>query len=330
MSVWVSCQIGNVLFADHQSYSPGQLQIQRGRDALLINANSFCNNQYGQLKSPWSNVLNISCVRRIGTGDGTNKVFALPVGLSFTPASWRFFFKDKGLWSGPQAGTVAAGQATLTTAPPSGAEVFADISEGVQSYPESMGSSGTAIKVLDYRRANDYVYLAGDCRNAYQQQNGTANVAVELIRQVVYLRPNVVVVYDRVETTRPDFYKRPQWHFLPAAKTSIAGEFFTVELGGSKLWGETLSLDFITTSLETVLNSGQNGAVPVQQLRVNITQPAAKARFLTVFQVGETGGQFAIPDHDADDSETLESVTLAGWKVEFSREGAATCGVTRV
>lgn len=35
---WLSLQMGNLLPADHQNYSPGQLQISRGPDRLLINA----------------------------------------------------------------------------------------------------------------------------------------------------------------------------------------------------------------------------------------------------------------------------------------------------
>ena len=39
-STWVAVCLGNLLAADHQAYSPGQLQIRRGGDDLLINGNA--------------------------------------------------------------------------------------------------------------------------------------------------------------------------------------------------------------------------------------------------------------------------------------------------
>lgn len=56
-STWMAFQLGNLLAADHQSYSPGHLQIQRGGDDLLINANGRGLNQSYYLKSRWSNLI---------------------------------------------------------------------------------------------------------------------------------------------------------------------------------------------------------------------------------------------------------------------------------
>ena len=44
-STWVSFQLGNLLDTDHQTYSPGQLEIQRGGDALLANAAAVVEDQ---------------------------------------------------------------------------------------------------------------------------------------------------------------------------------------------------------------------------------------------------------------------------------------------
>lgn len=54
-STWVSFQLGNLLSTDHQSYSPGQLQIQRGGDGLLINAPVATGYQAAQWKSQYGN-----------------------------------------------------------------------------------------------------------------------------------------------------------------------------------------------------------------------------------------------------------------------------------
>ena len=53
-STWMSFQLGNLLGADHQTYSPGQLEIQRGGDGLLINAPVYGDYQsayYGRASS---------------------------------------------------------------------------------------------------------------------------------------------------------------------------------------------------------------------------------------------------------------------------------------
>jgi hypothetical protein len=55
--VWVAFQMGNLLPADHQSYTPGQLQIRQGADDLLINGNAPGKNQPGCRKSSYGNTV---------------------------------------------------------------------------------------------------------------------------------------------------------------------------------------------------------------------------------------------------------------------------------
>jgi len=59
-STWMSFQLGNLLDAGHQSLAPGQLQIQRGGDDLLINANAIGGNQTLSTKSSFSNLIAIN------------------------------------------------------------------------------------------------------------------------------------------------------------------------------------------------------------------------------------------------------------------------------
>lgn len=54
---WASIQMGNLLQADHQSFTPGQVQIQRGGDDLLVNANALGDNQTNQYKSGFGNTI---------------------------------------------------------------------------------------------------------------------------------------------------------------------------------------------------------------------------------------------------------------------------------
>lgn len=324
MSIVASLQMGNVLFADHQSYCPGQFELWRNGDCLLVNANAPApgggNNQYAQRKSPWGNTVNISSLRKIGVGDGIVKVFQVPTDLSFVPKSWRFWTFDKGLWSdSPIAFTeLAPGIITTTTPPPAGTEVFADFSEGLQSYPESMSSNyGTGVLDLAYEVTPEYVYKAGDFKCAYQQQQSNGNVCTELTRQMVYLRPNIWVFYDRVTTTKPDFVKQVRWHMLGTVPAAAIQNEFSATVNKSFLCGQAFSPDPIKTELATVLNSGQDGPKPVQRISVSLAKPAAKARYLTVLQALDLT---TVPMQVTYDPIT-ESVMIANSSVAFFREG---------
>jgi hypothetical protein len=56
-SVWLGTLFGNLVPCDHQTYSPGLLQINRGPDALVVDANAVATNQEPRNKSQFSNAL---------------------------------------------------------------------------------------------------------------------------------------------------------------------------------------------------------------------------------------------------------------------------------
>ncbi len=58
-STWLAFQLGNLVDADHQAYNQGQLEIQRGADALLINANEVGGNQTPSTESSYGNLVAI-------------------------------------------------------------------------------------------------------------------------------------------------------------------------------------------------------------------------------------------------------------------------------
>lgn len=64
-STWVTFQLGNLLETDHQQDCQGQLQMQRGADGLLINANAVDENQ---LPSTQSSIGNLMCIDDNGVG----------------------------------------------------------------------------------------------------------------------------------------------------------------------------------------------------------------------------------------------------------------------
>jgi len=67
-STWVAFQLGNLLETEHQQNCQGQLEIQRGGDGLLINANEIGENQTPSTQSSFGNLM---CIDDNGVGTQT-------------------------------------------------------------------------------------------------------------------------------------------------------------------------------------------------------------------------------------------------------------------
>jgi hypothetical protein len=213
----VSLEMGNLLMADHQDYTPGQLQIARGGDDLLINA--WAPGHYQSLqKSTYGNTMVVD-----DNGDGEQ--------------NYRW---SMGVWYGSPGVTINAYEAT-----------------------------------------SSYVYEYGNYMAAYSKDSnpGGGGSVSYLTRQMVYLEPNYVVVYDRVTTNKASYPKQARWHFLSAP--TIAGNQFIVAQGSSKLFGATFSSAPLSISSGTVNVGGST----IQQLIVNNQNQAANADYITAFQV---------------------------------------------
>src|SRR5262249_20868970 len=74
-STWLAFQLGNMIDADHQTNSPGQLQIQRGGDDLLINTNAL-----GGPLDPHDHSANANLVVINDNGDG-NQTYPYNMGV---------------------------------------------------------------------------------------------------------------------------------------------------------------------------------------------------------------------------------------------------------
>ncbi|MFM7149229.1 MAG: hypothetical protein ACKO23_05260, partial [Gemmataceae bacterium] len=265
---WVSLQMGNLLQADHQTCSPGQLQIQRGGDELLANA-----------LAP--------------TLGGDNNI---------TPFQQSTY------------GNLVA---------------IDDNREGAQRVPFGMnvtyGNPGVVIKA--YEAASDYVYVDGDYRAAYNPDpdSGAINPVTELTRQVVFLRPDYVIVYDRVATRKESYAKQLRWHFLSAP--TVTGNAFVEKRGQSKLFGQTFSTVPLSTTLSTVFVPTSNTPVPISRLVTKNTAQTASVRYVTAFQVADASKVASDPMlHVQSSDKRLEGVQVGDQMVLFGRDGTVDLG----
>ena len=156
-STWLSFQLGNMLWADHQGSNPGHMQIQRGKDDLLVNANAVGEQQDPHAKSSFSNLIAID-----------------------------------------------------------------DNGEGAQNYRWNMGFwYGTpGVFITSHEETAPYVYIAGDYHNAYSRSSNPdgGGSCSELTRDILYVRPNSIFVYDRATTIKSTYPKQLQWHVLACAR----------------------------------------------------------------------------------------------------------------
>ncbi len=131
------------------------------------------------------------------------------------------------------------------------------------------------------RRSNNYVYMAGNYAAAYSPSNnpGSGGPVSQLTREMVYLQPDYVVVYDRVTTIDPSYTKQQQW--MLANAPTVSGNSFAETVGGSSLFGQTFSKIPLTTTVTPIQVAG----VTVQQLINQNTSPTANVNYVTAFQV---------------------------------------------
>jgi hypothetical protein len=255
-STWVSFQLGNLLKADHQTYTPGQVQLQRGADALLVNANAIGGAQSLTTKSSFGNLIAID-----DNGDGVQ--------------TYRW---STGVWYGSPG--------VVTTA---------------------------------YEATNAYMYVAGDYHAAYSRNTapGLGGPASELIRQVVYLRPDFVLVHDRATTIKDAYPKQLQWHFLNAP--SVSGNSWVEAVGSSKLFGQTFSSQPITTTAQPVTD----GTATVYRVATNNAAPSQKVRYITALQTAPstTASMVATQQVTSTDGR-MEGVQMANQVVLFGTDGA--------
>jgi hypothetical protein len=260
---WVSAQIGNPLAADHQSFTPGQVQIQRGADDLLVNANALGDNQSGVFKSTYGNTI-----------------------------------------------------------------VVDDNGEGAQTYRYSMGVwYGSPGVVTTYEAGANYTYLSGDYHAAYSSNlnPGGGGSTSELNREVVYLNPNYVVIYDRVTTIKDYYVKQQRWHFAQAP--TVSGNSFVETVGTSRLFGQTFSTVPLTTTLAPV----QVGNATVQELITQNASPTASVRYVTAFQVApSTTAAMDSTSQILSTDSRMEGTQVGNQVVLFGRNGVvdATVPVT--
>jgi hypothetical protein len=203
--------------------------------------------------------------------------------------------------------------------------VIDDNGDKLQNYRFSMGlwygSPGVAVDA--YEAAKGYVYVSGDYHAAYSlnTKQGAGGPARELTRQMVYVRPNYVFVYDRVTTVKASYAKQQRWHFLHVP--DVADTAFTAGAGQSKLFGRT----FAAFPLKATHAPVKVGSATVHQLIIENARPVPKLRYVSVLQVAAfTTRDMAAARHVRTGDSRMEGAQLGDHLVLFGSEGPVDLG----
>jgi heparin/heparan-sulfate lyase len=144
--------------------------------------------------------------------------------------------------------------------------------------------------LVAYDNRPEFLFVAGDCTPAY------AETKLALwIRQIVFLRPGTFVIFDRVESTRPEYDKT--WLLHMAGEPAINGDEVIVTRGPSRLVSRTLlpekaiirKVHGYTYRGQTfeAEPSSQSDVAPKWRIEVRPPEPRTDDLFLHVMFTGE-------------------------------------------
>ena len=221
-STWVAFQLGNLLETDHQQDCQGQLEVQRGADGLLINANEVGENQDPSTQSSFGNLM---CIDDNGAGT-------------------QVYRYNQGSW---------------------------------------FGTPGC--RYLNYETTNNYVYANGDYAASYGL-NFTPGIgtAKTLTRQVVYLRPDYIIVHDRAVTKSTNDLKQLRWHFLNSPVFNAVSNSWVATNGDSKLFGRTFSRSAIISTNGAVHCPDDSSDAIVYRIATQNAVKATNVTYVTALQ----------------------------------------------
>ncbi|HVV72724.1 MAG TPA: PKD domain-containing protein, partial [Verrucomicrobiae bacterium] len=199
-----------------------------------------------------------------------------------------------------------------------------DNGAGTQTYRFNQGFwFGTpGCRILNYETTPGYVYALGDYAAAYGLNTtpgiGTAKV---LTRQIVYQRPDYIVVHDRAVTGSTNDLKQLRWHFLNNPSLNAGSNSWVATEGSSKLFGQTFSRSALISSNQAVTCPAGSSTL-VYRLTTQNASKATNVTYTTALQSApatETNMVSTTRISSAD--HRMEGVQMGAYLVLFGADG---------
>jgi len=211
-------------------------------------------------------------------------------------------------------------------------EVLAKKAQIVRDYEESFG------KIVAMEDRGEYVYVAGDFAGAYNVP-GKLDVAKTCTRQVLYIRPGTVVLFDRVVPKDASVVEwrchvptqeqgRPWGRARHTHKITLADRDVTVNARTHQMVCRTVLPQKVKVSM-TPTNTlyGNKGFGGWQMITVATASPVKETRFLHVLQIdphGKAGG--LLTSAAVADDKVILKLGLRGRNHEIAFNAAGDCG----
>ncbi|MBE0537034.1 MAG: heparinase II/III family protein [Phycisphaerae bacterium] len=180
--------------------------------------------------------------------------------------------------------------------------------------------------ILAFEDKGEYVYIAADCTGAY-----SPNKLELFTRQIVYLRPDTFVIFDRVKTTRPNYKKT--WLLQAMQTPTQDGDTLTITNGKGRLFVQTL----LPENPEVELISGDNlykvgertyypnrktGPAPTCRIEISPTEPAQTNYFLNILTAA-MADTVSVPKTTIAETPNEVTVQIAETQLNFQKQSAA-------
>jgi hypothetical protein len=180
--------------------------------------------------------------------------------------------------------------------------------------------------ILALSVAPGYAYALGDATNLYNSTYQGSTDALYASRSIVWLAPDVIVVYDRAATETDGRFKR-FWLNLPAEATVAGNRTTMTTAGGQQLVVTTLlPADAVPAvqPLDIHVEDLANGEPMRYRLLVEAPGGPRETRFLNVLQGADSGAQVAqvvaIASADGAFAGTVVGTTAVLFPVEVGAE----------
>jgi hypothetical protein len=173
-------------------------------------------------------------------------------------------------------------------------------------------------RLLAYQTRPELDYAAGEASNAWP-----VGEVREAVRQVVFLKPDLVVVYDRVELG--PWADASRWIAATGAELGIDGQAFRIGNESEFLHGRVVLPEGAVVSNPEVLRPGWNWKEQ-KLLEIRPTGHGRTVEYLVVMKVGGDDAPMPAPALAHDEEEVRVRVALDERLVEVRFDRGAECG----
>jgi hypothetical protein len=156
-------------------------------------------------------------------------------------------------------------------------------------------SNGVRTQVTAYEDGADYVFVQGRWLNDMYRRFSAGTAVTGWTREIVYLRPNRFVVYDRTTTGSASYDQYMAWHFpaSPVSSTTAAGLNRLDVTYGGKYAGALTTVLPATAKVATATIYPDLSPAKVWETQVRPNNTNTAQQWLAVFDLSPSSSQVA-------------------------------------